>query len=330
MNEIEKVIIIGGGPAGLAAATYASRGQLNPLVIEGSPAGGQLLLTTEVENYPGFPDGILGVQLVQNMRKQAEKFGTRFITDNVKSVTKRSDNTFDIVTTSEKTYSSHSVLIATGANARWLGIESEKTYMGKGVSACATCDGFFFRGKDVAIVGGGDTAMEEALFLTKFANKVFVIHRKDSFRASKIMQERVLAHEKIEVIYSTTVVEIKGDQTVNALLLKTEPDKTWELKVQGLFIAIGHVPSTQFLKETGVWIDDQGYIITRQRALVDGNAQSNIPDKKTFNTRFQYATNIEGLFAAGDCADPHYRQAATAVGMAVAAEIEIENYLAEK
>jgi thioredoxin reductase (NADPH) len=313
---MEKIIIIGGGPAGLSAAIYAARGMLNPLVIEGYPAGGQLLLTTEVENYPGFPNGITGPQLVQDMRKQAEKFGARFATENVLSVKKQPDHSFEIVTENGSHYTSQTVLVTTGANARWLGLESEKTFMGKGVSACATCDGFFFKGKDVAIVGGGDTAMEEALFLTKFAAKVYVIHRRDEFRASKIMQKRVLEHEKIEVLFNTEIEEILGDQAVNGLKVKTKNTdgiyKQKLLPVQGLFIAIGHDPATKFLKESGVEMDENSYIIT---------------NKHHTNAHYQYSTNIPGLFAAGDCVDPHYKQAATAVGMAVAAEIEIEKYL---
>lgn len=293
------VTIIGGGPSGLSAAIYLARAGFSPLVIEGMPPGGQLTETTDVENYPGFPDGILGPDLISRFRAQAERFGTTFLTQNVTAIKKTDDSLITVV--EDQVIDSRSILIATGAQALWLGLPSEERLRGKGVSACATCDGFFFRGKTVAVVGGGDTAMEEALTLSKFASKLYLIHRRDTFRASKIMEERVRNNPKIELILSDEIVEVMGREKVEGVRLKS--GKHYE--VQGLFVAIGHRPATGFLKGSGVVTDEKGYI------TVDN-----------------YATSIKGIFAAGDCVDHRYRQAATAVGMGVAASLEIQWYLA--
>lgn len=298
-QQEENVIIIGGGPAGLAAATYNARANLSPLVIAGSPPGGQLMITSEVENYPGF-ESILGPELVEKMRNQAKKFGARIIDENVLKVD-FSKRPFT-VSTLDKSYQSKTILIATGAKALWLGLESEARLRGRGVSACATCDGFFFKGKIVAVVGGGDTAMEEALTLTKHASKVYIIHRRNEFRASKIMQERVLKNPKIEVIWDTEVKEILGENKVEAVRLQSA-DKQSELKLDGVFIAIGYKPDTDIFKGQ-IELDQKGYVVSKQSV-----------------------TSVPGVFAAGDCVDYMYRQAATAVGMGVAAALEIERYL---
>ncbi len=325
-NNIEKLVIIGGGPAGLSAGVYASRSMLNPLIIEGAVPGGQLTLTSEVENFPGFPNGILGTELIKNIRVQAEKFGSKFLTENVTNIKKEND-IFNITIANGNTVKAQSVLVATGADAKWLGLESEQKLRGKGVSACATCDGFFFKDKVIAVIGGGDGAMEEALFLTRFAAKVYIIHRKGEFRASKIMQERVLNHEKIGVVWNKEIIEVLGENKVEGIKMKDTKDGTeTTLELEGLFIAIGHIPSTSFLKDTGVLIDDKGYIYTSDRVFMEDK----IEIQNQYDKRFRYMTNIPGLFAAGDCSDYTYRQAATAAGMAVAAELEVEKYLNEK
>ncbi len=306
--EIENVIIIGGGPAGLAAATYNARAGFKPLLFAGSPPGGQLTLTSEVENYPGF-ESILGPELVNKIRSQAKKFGTHIIDENILKVD-FSKHPFK-VSTYDKSYQAKTILIATGAKALWLGLESETRLRGKGVSACATCDGFFFKGKTVAVIGGGDTAMEEALTLTKFAEKIYIIHRRHEFRASKIMQDRVLKHPKIEIIWNTAIDEVLGEKKVEGVRLKSVTDSKpiqpistdRMLKVDGLFIAIGHKPDTNIFKGQ-IELDQKGYIVTKQSA-----------------------TSVKGVFAGGDCVDHLYRQAATAVGMGVAAALEVEKYL---
>lgn len=334
MSEtIENVIIIGGGPAGLAAAIYNARANLNPLVFAGSPAGGQLTLTTEVENFPGY-ESIMGPELIIKMRKHAEKFGTRILDQNITKVD-FSASPFTI-STFEKTYKSKAVLIATGAKALWLGLESETRLRGKGVSACATCDGFFFRNKVVAIVGGGDTAMEEALTLTKFATKVYLIHRRDTFRASKIMQDRVKNHPKIELVLNAAISEVMGTLMVEGLKIvrsqKSEVRRNEELKVDGLFVAIGHKPDTELFKDQ-ISVDEKGYILTSGQA-----AERFLRDEKSLSAEmlknireselhYSYATNIPGVFAAGDCVDHQYRQAITAAGMGVGAALEVERYL---
>jgi len=328
---MEKLIIIGAGPAGLSAAVYAARALLAPTLIQGPVPGGQLTQTTEVENFPGFNQGILGTTLMSQMAEQAKRFGTKMITDNVISVEKTNQKIV-IKTQSNTVYEAQSVLIATGASARWLGLESETRLRGKGVSACATCDGFFFRGKTVAIIGGGDTAMEEAGFLTKFANKVYLVHRRDYFRASKIMQERVLNNPKIEVVYNAQVVEVIGKEKVTGLKLsinKNNQKQEQELQLEGLFVAIGHAPATAFLKGSGVVLDEKGYIYTSQRVAMF-LARQTLPEavkKASFDFHYQYQTAVPGIFAAGDCVDYQYRQAAVAAGMGVAAELEIEKYL---
>ena len=300
----EKVVIIGSGPAGLTAATYAARADLHPLMIEGFERGGQLMLTTDVENYPGFPDGIMGPEMMEQFRKQAERFGTRIITSDVSSVD-FSERPFKIWV-NQDLYTADSVIISTGASAKWLGVPGEDRLRGFGVSACATCDGFFFRDRELAVIGGGDSAMEEALFLTKFATKVTIIHRRDEFRASKIMINRALQHEKIEVIWDTVVDEVLGEDTVTALALRNVSTATKsELKVDGMFVAIGHTPNTSIF-DAQLECDADGYIITPPGA-----------------TR----TSVDGVFASGDVVDKIYRQAVTAAGMGCQAAIDVERWL---
>ncbi len=305
--SVENVIIIGSGPAGLTAAIYASRANLNPLVIEGEEAGGQLMTTTDVENFPGFPKGIQGPELMMITRAQAERFGTRFITRNISKVD-FSSRPFKMWV-GDQLYQSQAVIISTGASAKYIGLPNERRLLGRGVSACATCDGAFFKNQEVAIVGGGDTAMEEATFLTRFASKVWVIHRRDEFRASKIMAERVLKNPKIEVIWDTAVVDVLGEKAVTSIQLKNlKTDATRELKVDGLFVAIGHKPNTDLFKGV-LKMDETGYLIT------DG--------KSTY-------TSIEGVFAAGDVQDHIYRQAITAAGTGCMAAIDAERWLESK
>jgi thioredoxin reductase (NADPH) len=299
----EKVVIIGSGPAGLTAAIYTARADLRPLMIEGMERGGQLMLTTDVENFPGFPDGIMGPQLMEDFRKQAERFETRIMSSDVSKVD-FSSHPFKIWVDADE-YQADSVIISTGASARWLGIESEAKLRGHGVSACATCDGFFFRDKEIAVVGGGDSAAEEAIFLTKFASKVYLIHRRDELRASKIMAKRVLEHDKIEVIWDTVVEEVLGEDLVTGLrLLNRVTNETSELAVEGLFLAIGHDPNTKIFQGQ-VDLDDKGYILTGENTM----------------------TSVPGVFAAGDVTDHVYRQAITAAGMGCQAAIDAERWL---
>lgn len=304
-NNIEKLIIIGSGPAGLTSAIYSARANLQPLMIEGEEAGGQLMITSEVENYPGFAHGITGPELIAVMREQAQRFGTRFLTENVTKVD-FSARPFKIWI-GKKLHQAHSVIITTGASAKWLGLDSEKIYRNRGVSACATCDGAFFRNVEVAVVGGGDTAMEEANFLTRFASKVYLIHRRDSFRASKIMVDRALKNPKIEVIWNSEVIEVVGDEkSMNALRIKNlVSGAVTEKKLQGLFLAIGHKPNTDLFKQ---WLelDETGYIKTKPGSSY---------------------TNVEGVFAAGDVQDHVYRQAITAAGTGCMAAIDVERWL---
>ena len=303
-----KVLIIGSGPAGYTAAIYAARAMLNPTLIQGIQPGGQLTITTDVENYPGYGDVIQGPWLMEQMETQAKSVGTKIINDIIKSVDLES-KPFSALSESGESYTADTLIISTGAQARWLGLESEKKFQGYGVSACATCDGFFFKEKEVVVVGGGNTAVEEALFLTSFASKVHLIHRRDELRAEKILQERLLKHEKINCIWDHELVEILGEDNppnVTGVKIKNvKNNETQELKVDGVFIAIGHDPATQIFKKK-VEMDDQGYIVTK-------------PDST--------ATSIEGVYAAGDVKDKTFRQAVTAAGMGCMAALEAEKYI---
>jgi thioredoxin reductase (NADPH) len=304
-DGIENVVILGTGPAGLTAAVYAARANLAPLCVEGTQPGGQLTITTEVENYPGFPDGIQGPELMVGFRKQAERFGTRFKTGDVQSVDLKA-RPFTLSLADGSQVKTRTLIIATGASAKLLGLKNESRLMGRGVSACATCDGFFFRNQDIAIVGGGDTAMEEANFLTRFAKSVTLIHRRDTFRASKVMQDRTLKNPKIRVIYDTAVEDIIGEQEVTGLKLKNlKTGATSELAVTGLFVAIGHQPNTKLFKGQ-LKTTDTDYLIVQP-----GTSKTEIP----------------GVFAAGDVADHVYRQAITAAGTGCMAAIDAERWL---
>ena len=303
----EKVIIIGSGAAGLTAAIYAARANLNPLVIEGIQPGGQLTITTDVENYPGYADVVQGPWMMEQMRLQAIKVGARIISDIVTKVNFKNDIK-NITLDSKKVFESETIIITTGAQAKWLGLESENQFNGKGVSACATCDGFFYRNKEVAVIGGGNTAVEEALYLSNICSKVTLVHRRDELRSEKILQERLFARDNIEVIWNSVVSEIKGDENgVNALELNSTNSTAQKLiKLDGVFIAIGHVPSTEPFKNA-IDMDDEGYIIAKKPG-----------------TCF---TNVEGVFAAGDCVDKIYRQAVTAAGMGCMAALDAEKWL---
>jgi thioredoxin reductase (NADPH) len=302
-----KLIIIGGGPAGYTAALYAARADLEPLVIEGFTWGGQLMITSDVENYPGFRDGIMGPQLMQEFRSQAERFGAEFLTDDVTRVDFSGPP--HKVWVGDDEYTAESVIVATGASARWLGLESEQKMQGRGVSACATCDGAFFRDKNIVVVGGGDSAMEEALFLTRYGKKVTIVHRRDDFRASNIMVDRARNHDKIEFVTNAVVDEVLGDSVVTGVRLRsTETDETWEIEADGVFVAIGHDPNTKLFVD---WLDhdDQGYLVTQNGS-----------------TR----TNVEGVFAVGDVQDRIYRQAVTAAGTGCMGALDAERFLAER
>lgn len=302
-QDIQKVVVIGSGPAGLTAAVYAARANLNPVVVEGFQAGGQLMLTTDVENYPGFVDGIMGPELMERFRKQAARFGTEYITSDVIDAD-FSERPFRI-SSGDGDIRTHSVIIATGASAKLLGVPGERELLGHGVSTCATCDGFFFRDRDLVVVGGGDSAVEEAIFLTKFASKVTIVHRRDQLRASKIMQDRAFENDKIEFVWNSLITEIYGNGKVGGVRLKNTVDGTEsDLAADGVFVAIGHTPNTKLfegkLELTG------GYIVT--------------PGETT-------ETSVPGVFAAGDVVDFRYRQAITAAGMGCMAAIDAERWL---
>lgn len=315
MNDIDfssaerhKVVIIGTGPAGLTAAIYTSRAHLGPVVFQGPEPGGQLTTTTDVENYPGYPDGVMGPEMMQQFENQAKRFGADLRWGTVTSVD-YSSTPFKLIVDEETPVLADVVIISTGASAQYLGLENEKRLLGHGVSACATCDGAFFREQDVAVVGGGDTAMEEALFLTRFASKVYVIHRRDELRASKIMQDRVIASDKIEILWNRAVVDVLGSDEVTGVLLRdTETDETSELALQGLFLGIGHRPNTKIFKDW-LTLDDNGYILTEADST---------------------HTSIPGVFACGDAQDHVYRQAVTAAGTGCMAAIDAERWLAER
>ena len=297
--------IIGSGPAGYTAGIYASRASLKPVLFEGLESGGQLMLTTDVENYPGFDSGIMGPDLMQIFKKQAERFGTEIKTEIINSI-KIIDDGFSLKSAKDS-YEFKSVIISSGASAKWLDIKGEKEFQGHGVSACATCDGFFFKEKEVIVVGGGDSAMEEALFLTKFAKKVYIVHRRDSFRASKIMQDRVLDNEKIEVLWNKELTEIHGTESVESVSLADSSGvSSSKVNIDGVFMAIGHTPNVDFLDGL-VELDEKGYI------------------KTGFTT--DTSTSVPGVFAAGDVADSIYRQAVTAAGTGCQAAIDAERWL---
>jgi thioredoxin reductase (NADPH) len=310
MSEISKVIIIGSGPAGLTAALYTARANLNPIVFEGAQPGGQLTITTEVENFPGFENGITGPELMEILKKQASKFGSKIISDEIISID-LSKRPFKLIDSHKREYLSESIIIATGAKAKLLNISSEKEYFGYGVSACATCDGFFYRGLKVLVVGGGDTALEEANFLTKFATEVGIVHRRNEFRASKIMQDKVKANPKIKFILDSVIDEVIGEEKMGRKLVngaKIKNVKTGEIaleKCDGIFVAIGHEPNTSLFKGV-IDMDENGYIITKS--------------KSTW-------TNIPGVFACGDVQDHNYRQAISAAGTGCMAAIDSERFL---
>ena len=306
-NKKEKVVIIGSGAAGLTAAIYAARANLTPLVVEGIQPGGQLTITTDVENYPGYADVVQGPWMMEQMRSQALNVGARIINDVVVNVDFKKDKK-TISLDSNNVLSTNTVIIATGAQAKWLGLDSESKFNGKGVSACATCDGFFYRNKEVAVIGGGNTAVEEALYLSNICSKVTLVHRRDELRAEKILQKRLFAKENINIIWNNVISEILGDENgVNSLKIKDKnSDKTEIINVEGVFIAIGHSPSTEPFKGV-LEMDQEGYIIAKKPGTS--------------------ITNIEGVFAAGDCVDKIYRQAVTAAGMGCMAALDAEKWM---
>ena len=308
LTKHTKVLIIGSGPAGYTAAVYSARAMLKPILVHGSQPGGQMTITTDVENYPGFADVIQGPWLMDQMKDQAKAVGTDLVDDHISSVNLKT-KPFEAFGDSGKKYTADSIIISTGAQARWLNLKSEQEFKGFGVSACATCDGFFFKEKEVAVVGGGNAAVEEAIFLTKFASKVKLIHRRDSLRAEKMLQKKLMDNKKIEIIWDSVVEEVIGDQkpkNVKGIKIKNvKSNKTEELKIDGLFIAIGHDPATSLFKNH-LEMDKEGYLITK-------------PDST--------ATNVPGVFAAGDVKDKIFRQAVTAAGMGCMAALEAEKFL---
>jgi thioredoxin reductase (NADPH) len=305
-DEVHKVIIIGGGPAGYTAALYAARAELSPLVIEGFQWGGQLMITSDVENYPGYPDGVMGPEMMQDFRRQAERFGAEFVTDDVTRVD-FSERPFRLWVDRAE-YRAHTVIVATGASARWLGLDSEQRLQGRGVSACATCDGAFFKEKEIVVVGGGDSAFEEALFLTRFGTKVTLVHRRNEFRASQIMVNRALANPKVELLTPYVVEEVLGENAVTGMRLRnTDTGELRDVEAQGFFVAIGHDPNTKlFLDQLDH--DENGYLLTKP-----GSTETNIP----------------GVFAVGDVQDHVYRQAVTAAGSGCMGALDAERYLAD-
>jgi thioredoxin reductase (NADPH) len=306
-----EVLIIGSGPAGYSAAIYAARSALNPILVSGSQPGGQLTITTDVENYPGFAETIQGPWLMEQMKQQSEKAGTKFINDTIKNV-ELTKNPFIASGDSGNVYEAKSIIIATGAQAKWLGLESEKKYMGFGVSGCATCDGFFYKNKEVIVVGGGNTAVEEALYLTNHASKVTLIHRRDSLRAEKILQERLFKHPKIHILWDTVLLEVLGtDKPLSmegAKIKNLKTGKEDKIKINGIFIAIGHKPNTELFKGS-IDMDDEGYIITHPDSTI---------------------TSMPGVFASGDVQDKIYRQAVTAAGTGCMAALEVSKFLETK
>ena len=305
-----KLIILGSGPAGLTASIYAARAILKPVVVSGREAGGQLMITSDVENYPGFPEGIKGPEMMALLKAQAARFGTEFLNGDVIDVD-FSQRPFKLILENKETLSCDSLIISTGASARWLGMDSEKEYSGRGVSACATCDGFFFRDQDVAVVGGGDTALEEALYLANICKSVTLIHRRDEFRGSKIMQKRAVDHEKISIFWNTVIDEVVGNSVAGMISLKVKHVKTkkvTEHPITGLFIAIGHIPNTKLFKDK-LDLNEDGYV------------------KVTSGTTY---TSVEGVFASGDVQDHVYRQAVTAAGTGCMAAIDAERWLSEQ
>ena len=307
MDDLRNVIVIGSGPAGFTAALYAARANLAPLVLKGLEAGGQLMLTTDVENYPGFADGLLGPELMDQMEKQAARFGAEILPVHVTDVD-LSERPF-VVRAGDQEWRGRTIIVATGATARWLGVPGEEKLRGRGVSACATCDGFFFRDRELVVVGGGDTAMEEATFLTKFASKVTIVHRRDDFRASKVMSARALANPKVDVIWNTTVAEVHGDDAVSGVTLNdVRTDRSRTFAADGLFVAIGHDPNTTLFRGK-LALDDEGYVT--------------VAEPRT-------ATSVPGVFAAGDVTDRIYRQAVTAAGQGCKAAIDAERFLEDE
>ncbi|QSB05364.1 thioredoxin-disulfide reductase [Natronoglycomyces albus] len=306
MNDVRKVIIIGSGPAGYTAALYTARADLKPLVFEGSQFGGALMTTTDVENFPGFPDGIMGPDLMDNMRKQSERFGAELVSEDVTRVDLKGD--IKRVWVGETEYQAHAVILVTGSAWRPLGVPGEQELLGRGVSSCATCDGFFFKGQNIAVVGGGDSAMEEATFLTKFADQVTILHRREEFRASKIMADRALENPKIKVEWNTVVEKVEGDNKVESLLVQdTKTGQQRKLDVTGLFIAIGHDPRSELFRDQ-VDTDEDGYVLV------------SAPSTRT---------SLPGVFAAGDLVDHQYRQAITAAGTGCSAALDAERYVAD-
>jgi len=304
-EQVRDVVIIGSGPAGLTAALYAARADLAPLVIEGRAAGGQLMLTTEVENFPGFPAGRMGPELMQDMRSQAERFGTEYRTVDVDTIDLASGSPFAITVGGEVVWA-RTIVISTGATARWLGIPGEERLIGRGLSSCATCDGFFFRDREIVVVGGGDSAMEEATFLAKFASRVAIVHRRPELRASKIMQERAFKNDRISFLFDTEVVALEGDDALTGVILRdVRTGERTPFRTDGLFVAIGHDPATTLFRDQ-LELDDDGYILVREPST---------------------ETSVPGVFAAGDVVDRHYRQAITAAGMGCKAAIDAERWL---